>query len=400
MSETATSPQEPVKQEFKSGLDRLSNDDLFKDTATLNTDTTEIKGGSTLPNVPIIAEKATETELKDELNLTDIEALKTEAKALGLAETATKAEIDAAKAEKPADVIEEGFKEESAVQLSADEGTWKAYLETNNLAVPSDFTEENGLEVVLAAKEAEIAAKYEEKLAITAEEILSPYPPEARLILDLMASGQTLEQINKPFNDINNWKSMSKEELIRSDLSARDGWTEEMVEHQMEALVAGNKIDIEHKILMTGIDQYEKRITEQQTLQLKQYSQAQANLKEQKKTQDFNAFKTELNKMSTFMDRKLADTNKQSIINDYNNGAFDRLMQNPVEKAEFMLYKKYGKQALEYAQARAIEQATLEKARTQHNVPPVISGNGNNTQITTGEKKKGMDRLADDFPVN
>jgi len=151
---------------------------------------------------------------------------------------------------------------------------------------------------------------------------------------------------------------------------------------------------------MKEVAQLEQRINTQREQQLNQYKAAQTQLKEQKKAQDFNAFKTALDRMPTFMDRKLADANKQSILTDYNNGAFERLMQNPVEKAEFMLYKKYGKQALKYAQDRAIEQATLEKAKSQHNVPPVTGGNSNNTNVTTNTNKSGIDRLADDFPTN
>lgn len=403
MPETTTvTPQETAKQEFTSGLDRLSNDDLFKESPVSTEATTELKGGSTLPNETVTETKKEEEGFKEAAKPIDAETLKTEAKALGLAETATRAEIDAAKAAKPADAIEEGFKEEEAVQLSADEGTWKAYLESNNIAIPEDFSEEMGFEVVLEAEKAKIHEEYKEQLAITQEEILSPYPPEARLILDLMAQGQTLEEINKPFNEINTWKSMSKEELIRADLTAREGWTEDMVDHKMEELISGDarKLNIEYDILMNGIKQYEKQITEQRTNQLQQYQQAQTQLKEQKKSQDLNAFKTALDRMPTFMDRKLADVNKQSIINDYNNGAFERLMQNQEKKAKFMLFEKYGEQAMKYLQSRATEQATLDKAKTQHNVPPTIGGNGNSTQVTTGEKKNGMDRLAEDFPVN
>ncbi len=402
-TETVTTPQETAKQEFTSGLDRLSNDDLFKgETTSTTTTTTEVKGGSTLPNdIPTqnIAEKVKETELKEEPSLTEQEQLKAEAKALNLPETATKEEIEAAKLAKPADdKLEDGFKEEEATQLSADEGTWKAYFEANNIPITENFSEDNAIELFREHERAQIHEEYKEQLAITAEEILSPYPPEARLILDLMASGQTLEEINKPINQINAYKAMSKEELVRENLKGL-GFEAEEIDHKMETLIAGGKIDIEHQILMKEIGQLEQRINAQREQQLNQYKTAQAQLKEQKKAQDFNAFKTALDRMPTFMDRKLADANKQSIIADYNNGAFERLMQNPVEKAEFMLYKKYGKQALKYAQDRAIEQATLEKAKQQHNVPPVTGGNSNNTQSTTNTNKSGIDRLADDFPV-
>lgn len=407
MSETITTPQETAKQEFKSGLDRLSSDSLFNDTPeTKKDELTEVVGGSTVPNsTPIIAEKTTEKPLEETPSLTEQETLKTEAKALGLAETATKEEIEAAKLSKPADVvkpIEEGFKEEEAVALSSEEGTWKSYLEQNNIPIPEDFSEDTGFEVVLKAKEAEIENKYKEQLEIKAEDLLSPYPPEARLIMDLLASGQSLDEIQKPFIQIQQWKSMPKEELVRADLSARQGWTPEMVDHKMEELLTadGNKLDIEYQILMTGINNYEKTITEQRTIQLQQYTQSQNQLKEQKKAQDFNAFKTALDRMPTFMDRKLAAENKQSIVNDYNNGAFERLMQNPVEKAEFMLYKKYGKQALKYAQDRAIEQATLEKAKSQHNVPPVITGNSNVVNTTSNSGKSAIDKLEDFFPTS
>ena len=89
MSENTNTPQEAAKQTFTSGLDRLSSDSLFNDVPEIKKDgLEEVVGGSTLPNVPVT--EATEKPLE--------ETLKSEAKDLGLSETATKEEIEAAQA--------------------------------------------------------------------------------------------------------------------------------------------------------------------------------------------------------------------------------------------------------------------------------------------------------------
>ena len=395
MSETTTvTPQENAATTQNTttltGMERLSQDDLFKDTpAKTETPTTT--------TTPANTEKPTETTQAPELSLTEQEALKTEAKALGLAETATKEEIEVAKLTKPADaLIDEGFKEETDTKLVAEEGTWKSYFEQNNIPIPEDFSEDNAIDLVRQHDREAIKAEYEEKLTITAEEILSPYPPEARLILDLMAAGQTMEEINAPINKINAYKAMSKEELVRENLKGL-GFEADEIDHKMETLLAGDKLDIEYKILMKEVAQLEKRVNAQRQQYLNDYKANQETLKAQKRTQDLNLIKNTMDRMPTFMDRKLSAENKASVINDYNNGAFDRLMQDPKEKIEFMLYKKYGKQVLQSAKGRAIEQATLEKAKNQHNVPLVQNGNANVTDTTNKTGMTGMDRLKEDF---
>jgi len=289
-------------------------------------------------------------------------------------------------------IIEEGFKDEEQIAETSD--SWKAYLEANNIPIPEDFAEEKGFDIVMAAKETEKLAAIEEVRAIKEVELFTTLPEqtraEAQLIVDLLKTGQTLEQINQPFQQIKEWKSMPKEQLIREGYAGKQGWTEEMVDHKMQQIEADKTLDIEYKIVLANVEQLEQSFTAQRQQQIEHYQTLQTQKIEQKRSQELTSIKAALDKMPTFMDRKLSEDNKQSVLRDID--LFDKA--SPTDKAEFMLWKKYGKQGLKDLQARVTEKATLEKAKTQHNVP--IAQSGGNRQGASTTYKDGLDRLSND----
>lgn len=382
MSETVIEPpKEQPKAETMSGFDRLSQDPAY----IFGEHKPEAKAIETTPQV-------TATEETEKL-----EQVETTAPVI---ETEKKPEETQA-VEKPIEVAtteDVGF-EESATANSAEEGSWKSLIESLGYNVPENFTEEKGQEIFVNLKEAEIESKLEEVRNYRELEIFSALPEpvqgEAKLVFELLKTGQTLEQINAPIEQIKAWKGMPKEELIRKNLEGIPGYTQEMIDHKMEQIVANNHVDVEHNILMAEINQMEQQINLQKQQQIQTYTAQQNQIREQKRQQEFNSFKAALDKVPTFMDKKLSDENKASIINEYNNGYAQNILRNPEKLAKFMLYDKYGEQGVKYLQSRAIEKATLEKAKSEHNIPPVITAGGNRVETTT-TSKNGIDRLGSD----
>lgn len=384
MSETIEVPQAQPKA-VTSGLDRLSRD--FDEIFPENTPSTK---------EPTPVATATEETAK-------LEGATIETPVATIPETTVKTEVEKPAETIPATIPETtlekeviGF-EEPAVQQ--EESGWKPIIEAFGYQIPDDFAEEKGFEVLAQLKDAEFKTRLEEVKNFREAEIFTELPEdvrdEARLTFELFKSGQTLEQINAPIQQIKEWKSMSKEELIRHNLEGITGYTQEMINHRMEQIQEANHVDIEYQILINYVNQKEQELVQQRQQQIQTYSNQLSQVKEQKRQQDFNSFKTALDKVPTFMDRKLSDENKTSIINDYNNGYVNVLTQNPEKLARFMLYDRYGEIGLKYLQDRAIEKATIEKAKTQLNIPPVTGGGANTVEIAT-QSKNGIDRLASD----
>ncbi len=380
MPETIDTPASAQPQAALSGLDRLSRDfdEIFPENKTVVTEpppavsateeTAKLEGEATPPAEPAKAEPAKPAE--------------------------------PAAATPPVEpVIEEPVGFEEKTQAKEEQEGWKPIIEALGYTLPENFDEEKGFEILTQLKEQEFAEKLQEVKNFREAEIFSDLPEdirdEAKLTFELFKSGQTLEEINAPIQQIKEWKAMSKEELIRSNLEGIPGYTPEMIDHKMSQIVEAGHVDIEYQILANYVNQKEAELNQARQQQIQIYSNQQAQIKEQKRQQELNSFKAALDKVPVFMDRKLSDENKTSILNDYNNGYVKALTQNPEKLAKFMLYDKYGQQGLEYLQARALEKATVEKAKSQLNIPPATGGVTNMVETAT-TIKNGMDRLSQD----
>lgn len=298
--------------------------------------------------------------------------------------------------EKPAEVpVEEKeltFDDEPESESPAtEESSWKALIQDFGYELPQDYTEEKGYETLMQLKQAEIQREVEKAQTFSLDDYISKFPEdrqvEARIAIELLKTGQSLEQINAPFQQIKEWRAMSKEALVRLNYSRAEGMTEELLDHKMETLKESGKLDAEYQLLMVDINNHEKSITLQQQQIIKNFTDQQNQIREQKRQEDFNVTKAALNRMSAFMDIKLNDNHKANLLKDYE--AFDNLMKDPVKKAEFLAWNRYGKRATELIQARALEKATAEKMKQQLNVAPAIGGGGRTqtTQTLTGRNR-------------
>jgi hypothetical protein len=380
---TTTPTKDPI-------LDRLSQDFDFSG-AGIKTPETE----KTLDQI-----EGNKTETTTELKPEEKEALLKEAKDLGLPETATKEEIEAKKAEieaaKPKE--DEWSLENTQTQSESDESTWANLIKEMGYEVPADFSEEQGFEALQKLNEAKFEQRLQEATKMHKEDLLSEYPAEARMVMDLLKSGQTLEQLNQPFFEIAFAKSMSDEEMVRAHYEAKiksDGWDADMVDHKMQSLDESS-LAIEAKILRKNIDNYEKSLTDQRKQQLEIYTNNQKELQAQKATKANLELKTALDRVPEFLGKKLPDAVKGQLLQELQSDAYRNMPGTPEQKVDYFLYQKFGKQALKSYQDRVQEQLTLEKKKTELNVPPVTSGNANYAGATT-QNNNVEDRLKRDF---
>lgn len=386
MSEILTeTPQAQPKVETQSGLDRLSMDEIYGN-----------------PSKEPVKSETSATQETEKLESTETQIPEEKSNESSFTETEKKPEIPesgtdtSATSSTPSEEV--GF-EDKGIVSDTDEGSWKAIIQASGYEVPNDYSEEKGFEIFNQLKENEINQKIEIVKNYRESDLFSELPQpvqgEAKLIFDLMKTGQTLSDIVAPLQQIKEWKGMSKEELIRKNLEGLEGYTSEMVDHKMEQIVAANHVDIEYQILMNAVNTMEKNLYTQQQQQIQAWNAKQAHVTEQRLQQEFNSFKAAMDKVPSFMDKKLSEENKASILNDYTNGYADTLLKNPEKLAKFMLYDKYGEQGIKYLQSRAIEKANLEQKKNQLNIPPTIQGNANRIETTT-QIKNGIDRLAND----
>ena len=338
-------------------------------------------------NTPIV-EPTAEEKLAQETRSNEL-------KALGLTETATEAEITAAKAlVKPADDTWT-LDNTDTIKADAESNGWKELAEKRaekfGFEVPTDLADTE--EAFYAWDEQQTQKKLEEGQKFDKEVYLSTLTPDARLAIELMtATGQTIEQINAPYVEIQQAKAMTDEQLVRQRLESKYK-DPELVDRKLQEIISDDALAIEGKLIRTDIDAYEKQITGQRTQQLEQYKAQQNQIKEQARQKEYATIKHELGRVPSYMERKLGDDVKTAIYNELTSGKYDNMPGTPQEKVEYALYRKLGPQGIKYMEARVLEKLTLEKAKQQHNIPIVTEGAGN--RVIQVSNKKGLDSLED-----
>lgn len=397
MSETITPPvtEQPKVEATPQDkvLERLSQDFGGETVKKLETPVTETK-----TETPTNTETTTPTtDVVTPPTPEEIEALKTQAKELGLPEDATKEQVDEAvkaNSEWKLDEVTKSPEEEV-------DGTWKGLIETFELGeIPADYSEEKGFEVVqdlfnkkLEAVKAEalVDAKFDRYV-----DVPDAVRGEAELVVELMKSGQTLQQINEPFIELAQFKAMSKEELVRNALMFRYANDEEVVNSKMETLVADGKLDIEYKIAKTDLDNYEQSLNAQRQEQVKNYQGKQRQIQEQRFNQESAKLNHALDRVPEYLGKKLTPEVKAQLKNELVSGKYHSIEGTPEEKVDYFLYRKFGKQGIANFKARALQDVTLQHKQNIHNVPLKENGVVNRTEISNG-KSLAEQRLEQQF---
>lgn len=393
MNDTPATIAQPKAEEVKSGLDLLSQDRRFLEDNQIITPKTEeppvVTKPEETPLSPII-EPTTEEKAAQLKELTD----------LGLTEGATKEQIEEAKVKaeeaKKADTwtldtVQEVVKEQEGLG-------WKelanTFAEKAGVEVPAEIadTEEAYLQFQIDTinKIREEAQKY------NIDQELSKFTPEQRLIIDLNKAGVSIQEYNKPFVEVAQLKALDDTALVRRSYEIQPGWTEEMVEVQMQKVIDSGHLSVEAQIARTKLDNYEKSIITAHQEQLQQYTVQQQQVQAQKRNQEAARVKIALDKVPTFMGRKIDDKVKDFVFQELTSGKYDNMPGTPEEKVDYAYYKMLGKKGIEHMRARVLEELTLEQAKKQHNVAPVITGGANRVTQPASEVTDGMKAALED----
>lgn len=315
---------------------------------------------------PVIEPKV-EPTAEEKLKL-ETETLVTEAKELGLPETATRAEVDAEKAKnKPLEITLEDIVNVPPVYK---EGTFQALAkDVFNVDLATESQEE--------FQKAFVPRSELEKLQnVTLDTVLSGLKPEVATAIKLMQMGLTEDQVLQPTRDIDSYLALGDAELVRANLSATEGWTEELIDNKIEALTAENKLALDAAEIRIGLNHNKKKIIENRTQTLQKYeADKQSALQHQKQLEQTQII-NELNNVSTYMGVSIGKDAVKAIITKYNNGLYDKELNSPAAKRDFILYKELGEKLAKHIQNKASEKAMVDQKKALLNVPPVIAGAG------------------------
>lgn len=328
-----------------------------------------------------------DNKIKEEKEASDKLALSAAAKELGLPETATKEEIEAAK-KAPSDELKITLEDISDVPQTHPEGSFKAFAQKLGAEIEED-TVDSFKAKFIPKEEAEKIAR------VNKEALFASLSPEVAAALELKELGIPDELLLDPTKDIDNYLKLDDAELVRANLAATDGWTTEMIDTEIESLVDSGKISHEAGKVRIDLNHQKNNIlahkTELVSKHTAQRQEVAARQKEQEKTQ----FIETMNKVSTFMGVTIPPEVKETFIKKYNSGLYDKDLSSVDAKVNYILKQELEGKISKHIQNKASEKAKKEVTDKLLNIPPVVENGGG--RVITNVQNDNWGAIETDF---
>lgn len=244
---------------------------------------------------------------------------------------------------------------------------------------------ENSYEGFINAAQAAIEQAELRGKETTIEKELASLPVEAQVDFLLLREGYTREQINEPTKDIDTLLAMSNIDLVKRDLELQ-GMSEGLIEKEIELLTEKGIIDHEAEKLKLVLHNARNSVLEErQQLAQQVATNYEAKLYAERQAQAelmSNAFNT----VKDFMGQPINENARKQLAQRYAEGQYESIFNDPVKKAEFIMYYHFGEQAAKNIRNKALEEGREKVTKHLSNVPPVPQQN--NTKVSVKQNAK------------
>jgi hypothetical protein len=320
-----------------------------------------------------IDEKAPETITPEQ----EAEALKAEAKELGLEESATKEQIEAKRAEiaaadKP--IIEFKAEDIEGNEKEPPEGSWFAVAKEAGIKIENDTFEDFQKALI-----APYVKQAEEAKTMAVENLFQGLNPKTVAAFKLMEMGVDESELFEPTKKIDGYLALDNAALIRADKEAM-GWKPETIDAELELLETKNLINHEAEKLRMALNVNKEAILNERKTYIEQYESKKEQAILAQKEQEKSHFKKAMDTVQSFMDVPIPNDVKEAVTRKFNNGAYDDILATPESKAEYILYKELGKKITNTLKSTAFAKGKEEIRAKLLSVPPVTNNNAGQQQ--------------------
>jgi hypothetical protein len=299
--------------------------------------------------------------------------------------------VEEKKEEKPAETTDEikvTLEDISEVPQTHKEGTLKYIAQQLGKEIKEESID-SFKEVFISKEEAENKAK------ITKEDIFAKLKPETAAALELQELGLPEDLILNPTKEIDEYLKLDAAALVRANLAATDGWTQEMIDTEIEDLIANGKLAHEDAKIRIDLNKQKNAILAQRTELVQKFTAQQQEAVSRQKEQEKTQFIETMNKVSTFMGVTIPDEVKKAFITKYNNGVYDKELSSIDTKVNYILKKELEGKITKHIQNKASEQAKKSVTDKLLNIPPVKANGGG--KVITNEQIDNWGPLEEDF---
>lgn len=227
---------------------------------------------------------------------------------------------------------------------------------------------------VKRAESAELMAK---------EKMYEGLKPETVAAFKLLEMGISEAELFEPTRKIDDYLALDDAAIVRADkeaLKEQLGWTNDMVDAELELLTTKNLIAHEAQKIRKGLEANKEAVLNERKTYIEQYESKKEQAILAQKEQEKSHFKKAMDTVQSFMDVPVPNEVKEAVIRKFNSGVYDQDLTSPESKAEYILYKELNKKIANTIKSTAFAKGKEEIRAKLLSVPPVTNNNAGQQQ--------------------
>lgn len=220
------------------------------------------------------------------------------------------------------------------------------------------------------------------------ERFYSSLKPETATAFELIELGVPEELAFNPTKEIDGYLKLEDAVLVRAVLENQQGWTEDMVDIEMEELSSNpSRLVAKANIARANLNAERNEILNERSQLVQKYTQQKQQVALQQKTEAETRFKEALTNESTFMGLPLSKEIKDAIIAKRARGAYDNVLSDARAQALAILQVEFGDKFTKTALSKAKEEGKADIVKKLAEIPSKKSGGG--SVVINAEQTKG-----------
>lgn len=266
--------------------------------------------------------------------------------------------------------------------------SWTDLAKELGFEIKEDNFEEfkKSYDIFRETEKAELEKEYKVK---GKEDLLVSFDPEAQFIIKALDAGLTMDQIQKPFAEIDKFLSLSDADLVAQDLRLQ-GWPEDKIEAKVLDLTETGKLELNAFEIRKILEDSKKEISLSREKELSDIKTQQEQKVKDTLNKEAEEIHKQLKTVQTFMESPIKDKHIDYVMNKWKNGEYHEAFKDPKKIADFLLYSEFGEQAVKNLANRKLQEGRSKIVKKLHNIPPLTTGNaGSSTKANNNESPVG-----------
>lgn len=244
-------------------------------------------------------------------------------------------------------------------------------------------------EIIIAEKAKIIADAKKEAESIAKDDIIKKYPVEAQVLIQGLETGLTIDQLQKPFETIDELLRLSDEDLVSKDRELQE-MPADLIEKEILSLSDKDQLQLEAFRLRKLLKDGRENAKASQLEQIKALAEKRKNETIAAKAKDADEIEKELKATTQFMGAAIKEKHIKFLMDKWRKGEYQDVFKDSKTVSKMLLYLEFGETATGLLAQRKFEEGKSGIVDKLHVIPPKPKGSGSSIVKQEEGEKKGF----------